>query len=168
MLRKSLLGIAISILVLTGCNHGKNAADKKAEEDAAFLAASAKAEQERQAAENAKVADLMRQHNEAEQASAKAESARVAAEREASAEASKQTMLAKVKERLFDPDSAQFRNVQVAPTGDTMCGEVNSKNKMGGYVGFKQFIIYHGIAVMNTADDFAIYELAEKETGCFQ
>ncbi|GAB3416792.1 hypothetical protein NX774_12075 [Massilia agilis] len=42
-------------------------------------------------------------------------------------------------EVLRDPDSAQFRNEFLGPTG-TLCGEVNSKNGMGGYVGFKKFI----------------------------
>lgn len=56
---------------------------------------------------------------------------------------------------LVDPSSAQFRNVKVylnvpgsklrtagsktTPLVDVVCGEVNSKNRMGGYVGFRQF-----------------------------
>jgi hypothetical protein len=43
----------------------------------------------------------------------------------------------RVAERLIDPDSAQFRNVTVV--GDSVCGEVNSKNRFGGYVGFQRF-----------------------------
>lgn len=35
---------------------------------------------------------------------------------------------------LKDPDSAEFRNQR------GFCGEVNSKNSFGGYVGFKRFI----------------------------
>jgi len=45
-----------------------------------------------------------------------------------------------VKGRLKDPDSAQFRNVRRLPDGD-ICGEVNSKNGFGGYVGFQHFWI---------------------------
>ncbi|MDH1858836.1 hypothetical protein N5D44_11095 [Acinetobacter junii] len=41
---------------------------------------------------------------------------------------------AAVKSQLFDPSSAQFRNQK----GN--CGEVNSKNKFGGYVGFNRYI----------------------------
>lgn len=41
---------------------------------------------------------------------------------------------------LKDPLSAQFRNEHVAPSG-ALCGEVNSKNSMGGYVGFKRYIL---------------------------
>lgn len=40
-----------------------------------------------------------------------------------------------VKNDLIDPVSAQFKNQK------GFCGEVNSKNKMGGYVGFKKFIV---------------------------
>lgn len=39
-----------------------------------------------------------------------------------------------VKAHLSDPESAQFRNK------DGMCGEVNSKNKLGGYTGFQRYI----------------------------
>lgn len=35
---------------------------------------------------------------------------------------------------LKDPNSAEFRNQR------GFCGEVNSKNSFGGYVGFKRFI----------------------------
>ena len=41
---------------------------------------------------------------------------------------------AAVKSQLFDPSSAQFRNQK----GN--CGEVNSKNKFGGYVGFNRYV----------------------------
>lgn len=40
----------------------------------------------------------------------------------------------KVKEVAFDPSSAQFRNQK----GN--CGEVNAKNKFGGYTGFKKYV----------------------------
>lgn len=47
---------------------------------------------------------------------------------------------------FFDPGSAQFRNVRAADITTTegiserrVCGEVNGKNQMGGYVGFKMF-----------------------------
>lgn len=41
---------------------------------------------------------------------------------------------------LVDPASAQLRNVRVAELMDTICGEVNSKNRMGGYVGYRRFV----------------------------
>jgi hypothetical protein len=44
-----------------------------------------------------------------------------------------------VSEQLLDPTSAQFRNVQ--SRGDSVCGEVNAKNKIGAYVGFRRFVV---------------------------
>lgn len=51
-----------------------------------------------------------------------------------------------VKERvmavLVDPSSAEFRDVQYFTRNDVGCGFVNSKNRMGGMVGFKVFIAF--------------------------
>lgn len=41
---------------------------------------------------------------------------------------------AAVKSQLIDPDSAKFQNQK----GN--CGEVNSKNKFGGYVGYSRYV----------------------------
>lgn len=51
-----------------------------------------------------------------------------------------------VRSDLYDADSAQFRNEQVyRPDGRTVvCGEVNSKNRLGGYSGFQPFIVTAG------------------------
>ncbi len=43
-----------------------------------------------------------------------------------------------VKALLIDPSSAEFKNISKFHNGN-YCGEVNSKNRMGGYVGFKPF-----------------------------
>lgn len=40
----------------------------------------------------------------------------------------------KARRNLFDPEAAKFRNIK----GN--CGEINAKNKMGGYTGFRRFI----------------------------
>lgn len=45
---------------------------------------------------------------------------------------------------MNDPDSAQFRNVRAysfsGPGGGyVVCGEVNGRNRMGGYAGFQPF-----------------------------
>jgi hypothetical protein len=42
---------------------------------------------------------------------------------------------------LKDPGSAQFRNERIDPTG-ALCGEVNAKNAMGAYVGFKKYVSF--------------------------
>lgn len=48
-----------------------------------------------------------------------------------------------VLESLKDPDSAQFRGVSIAsnwaPGKASMCGQLNAKNSMGGYVGYRWF-----------------------------
>ena len=43
-----------------------------------------------------------------------------------------------VARQLRDPESAQFRDVKYFQR--YVCGEVNAKNGMGGYVGFTRFI----------------------------
>ena len=41
---------------------------------------------------------------------------------------------------LNDPESARFRNVHASKTyDDVICGEVNWKNDLGGYVGYQPF-----------------------------
>lgn len=40
----------------------------------------------------------------------------------------------KAKVGLFDPEAAKFRNIK----GN--CGEINAKNKVGGYTGYRRFI----------------------------
>lgn len=42
---------------------------------------------------------------------------------------------------LKDPGSAQFQDINssVVQGDQTVCGKVNAKNAMGGYVGFKMF-----------------------------
>jgi hypothetical protein len=44
-----------------------------------------------------------------------------------------------LKEGLYDPQSAQFRAEGVGDSG-SVCGEVNAKNRLGGYVGFRRFV----------------------------
>ena len=39
---------------------------------------------------------------------------------------------------LLDPSSAMFREVKVTKDG-VVCGEINAKNRMNAYVGFKPF-----------------------------
>jgi len=45
--------------------------------------------------------------------------------------------------KFKDPESAQFRNEKLhgdwSVKGSILCGEVNAKNGMGGYVGFTPF-----------------------------
>lgn len=54
----------------------------------------------------------------------------------------------KVKANLIDPSSAQFKSVVFYDSTKGACGLVNSKNKLGGYVGFKRFVITQNDDVM--------------------
>lgn len=51
-----------------------------------------------------------------------------------------------IADELSDPDSAKFRKLYISEfvnaKGESylyLCGEINAKNKMGGYVGYRQF-----------------------------
>jgi hypothetical protein len=48
----------------------------------------------------------------------------------------------KIRTGLSDPESARFRNESISTSraGATLCGQVNSKNAVGGYEGFQRFI----------------------------
>jgi len=41
---------------------------------------------------------------------------------------------------LFDPFSAHYQKLRAGRNG-AICGEVNGKNRMGAYIGFKDFVI---------------------------
>jgi hypothetical protein len=56
-------------------------------------------------------------------------------------------------ESMKDPNSAQFR--RIVTNGVAVCGEVNAKNSMGGYVGFKKFINWDDD---DEITDFTFYE----------
>jgi hypothetical protein len=55
---------------------------------------------------------------------------------------------------LFDPTSAQFREVRVGFDGN-VCGELNSKNRLGAYVGFHRFVWHatRGLYVATNPED---------------
>ncbi|WP_156507147.1 hypothetical protein [Comamonas thiooxydans] len=63
---------------------------------------------------------------------------------------------------LNDPDSAKFRNEFVKGSwrveSSTLCGEINARNAMGGYVGYKKFYSVDGKNV-NIGADGMLYEL---------
>lgn len=40
---------------------------------------------------------------------------------------------------LLDYSTARFRDVRLASSDRTLCGEVNSKNRLGAYVGWQRF-----------------------------
>ena len=63
-------------------------------------------------------------------------------------------MKAMILVRLKDPGSAEFRNVRYlgdwTVQGGVLCGEVNAKNAMGGYVGYHHFEVFEGYVDLYT------------------
>lgn len=61
-----------------------------------------------------------------------------------------------VKQQLIDPDSAKIQkltNVVNSKGKESVCGEVNSRNRMGGYAGFRNFaVIEHKIVAFQNED----------------
>lgn len=63
-----------------------------------------------------------------------------------------------VRSSLTDPNSAQFRNVYANYTEEfdlVACGQVNSRNRLGGYTGFKRFVSNGRSAILEGRDDIA-------------
>lgn len=71
-----------------------------------------------------------------------------------------------VRNAMFDPDAAKFRNDRESDNGQNVCGEVNGKNRLGAYVGFSKYIyLGGGISLVSPGDpDFReYYRDVEKE-----
>lgn len=72
-----------------------------------------------------------------------------------------------IKNQMKDPDSTNFKSVREITNsqgGRFVCGEVNSKNSYGGYVGFKTFAYQGGRTVIDgsfsTPDDYEFLALS--------
>ncbi|WP_341989785.1 hypothetical protein [Azorhizobium sp. AG788] len=63
-----------------------------------------------------------------------------------------------VSDRLFDPYSAKFNEMQYVSTSNAqiVCGSVNSKNRMGAYIGMQSF-------AYDTVRRFAVFRSDDKE-----
>ena len=73
-----------------------------------------------------------------------------------------------VRAQLIDPDSAQFANEKTYSRG-AVCGEVNSKNRFGGYVGFTRYVYFATLVSLSPGDpDFAKYYQAFDAGSDFQ
>lgn len=69
-----------------------------------------------------------------------------------------------ISDQMRDPQSSQFRNLYIID--NSLCGEVNSKNGFGAYVGYTPFRYsldtqYLGILASNTSSE-AEYELRKR------
>ncbi len=73
-----------------------------------------------------------------------------------------------VREKMTDSESTTFRNVtsETIPrySGDiTYCGELNSKNRAGGYVGWTPFIVFYSRAMKMAGNDPWVIGIGEVE-----
>ena len=61
-----------------------------------------------------------------------------------------------------DPDSVRFRNLRIlsdwSPQGSMLCGEMNARNRAGGYEGHQKFVVM--------ADGFMLIGGGEVEAMC--
>ena len=64
----------------------------------------------------------------------------------------------KVANQLKDPSSVQFKNVTT--DGGLVCGEVNGKNSLGGYVGYTHFSVLEDQVQIDEDEDE--YKFAKK------
>lgn len=86
---------------------------------------------------------------------------------QAAADAKRQEeWLANAKTAFFDPDSVKYQGIRWNTEHSALCGQVNAKNKMGGYVGFKDVVILDGIAFVNTDDAYVMYRSAKDRARC--
>lgn len=91
---------------------------------------------------------------------------------ELSSASRKAATIAKVKadilEAMKDPDSATFRRLTSSPDASIVCGEVNAKNSMGGYVGYRKFINigvgWDDYTIFEESGESAFAELCDKQT----
>ena len=74
-----------------------------------------------------------------------------------------------IKNRMKDPESTQFRNLRIVTNtvGEKfVCGESNSKNSYGGYVGFKPFAYTKEDKVIFSYEDVLGVDKTYDLTGC--
>jgi hypothetical protein len=63
--------------------------------------------------------------------------------------------------QLKDPQSAQFRNMKGSEKARMVCGEINAKNSMGGYIGFKNFMVAGDVDTASHTFQAKAYSLIE-------
>ena len=73
-----------------------------------------------------------------------------------------------VKSQLNDPDSAKFSRFSFNRANGFGCGFVNSKNRIGGYVGDRAFLAHVGGKVIFQIDDPRSYFTPEQKLEIMQ
>jgi hypothetical protein len=70
---------------------------------------------------------------------------------------------------LFDPVSAQFKDLVKSRSQNAWCGQINAKNRYGGYVGWKYFAIkdrYRGVGNRREYIDLTMGDKGAVEPAC--
>lgn len=144
-MKRSIALIGAVAALICGCNGPKS--DDSGQAEAQRIQASKQAEADRQRDEQLLVANELAKH----QAQVDADNEAAASQAAEEQKEQERAWLASVREMLKDPDSAQFKNVRFNFARDTLCGEVNSRNAMGGYVGFKDFFVINGNPIIDSS-----------------
>lgn len=63
---------------------------------------------------------------------------------------------------LFDPESAEFKDLVHSRTYDAWCGQVNAKNRLGGYVGWKYFALRDRYRGFGKRSDYIAFQIGER------
>lgn len=63
---------------------------------------------------------------------------------------------------LIDPVSAQFKDLVFSSRHNAWCGQVNSKNRLGGYVGWEYFAARDRYRGSGKRSDYIDFQIGEK------
>ena len=77
---------------------------------------------------------------------------------------SEDRMKAAVVRDFYDPGSAEFRSIEKSTIG--YCGEVNAKNRIGGYVGFEKFHATSPAPKFGLSDWLVVYDTPQIDIFC--
>ena len=64
---------------------------------------------------------------------------------------------------LFDPGSAQFKDLVYSRAYNAWCGQLNAKNRLGGYVGWKYFALRDRYNGYGKKRDYTDLQIGERE-----
>lgn len=132
ILNKILIGAIVLAILVLGFGWKQHSDSKEKKE-----ALQAKIELHKKEQEQYELNKKMQEENAAKQELNHIhENEQIAAEQREKQKSQIELIEIKIKDKLIDPDSAKFRNQK----GN--CGEVNSKNRMGGYIGFSRYVYY--------------------------
>lgn len=68
----------------------------------------------------------------------------------------------KIADRLKDPEAARFRDVTYNAETGVACGQVNTKNSFGGYIGYQDFVVKGDFAVTRNENSISLQPLFDE------